>query len=420
MELTHRRALPRQAGGGASSACASSSHAFAKTAPKRSMWTAGVEEALPKRSTARRSDREDLAEPFRQPLTYAYRLNMGRWAALLLLLVGGAAARTPGAAAAQNPRAAARTLGAAAEKPLHATCRQPAIGGQNVSFWTGAAFAAAGSGPQVLLSMGSVGKLHVPPVLGLSISPAGDGCRWFVPAPANQAYTLSEPRTSGCATAYGRRIAFAGGHNNSAAYVGTVDVFERSAGGRLERVRTLQLPVGRELLGCATAANVSIFAGGKPPHCAGAACPPGVSPIGETKEIDVWEHTTDRWLPRMSLSVPRKKVEALAVGRYILMAGGEIGRHPPVTGEVDARAASYSSTVLCRGCGGWQGLLRGRLRQRRRAAREPLQPRGHLGQRDRALVDGAVEHESFQLDGHLRRGPLGSLRRRHPHPGARA
>ncbi len=47
----------------------------------------------------------------------------------------------------------------------------------------------------------------------------------------------------------------------------------------------------------------------------------------------------------MSLSVPRKKVEALAVGRYILMAGGEIGHHPPSAGEVGARAASYSSTV---------------------------------------------------------------------------
>jgi len=224
-------------------------------------------------------------------------------------------------------------------QPLHVTCKQPTIGGQNLSFWTGAAFAAPGNGPQVLLSMASVGPLHVPPVLGLSVIRGGNSCRWFVGVGS-----LSEPRTSGCATAYGQRIAFAGGHNNSAAYVGTVDVYERTHAGAVSRVRTLQLPVGRELLGCATASNISVFAGGKPPHCSSSPCPPGISRIGETKEIDVWNHAHDSWLPRMNLSVERKKVEALAVGDYILMAGGEIGHHPPAD-EFDARAASYSSTV---------------------------------------------------------------------------
>ena len=70
-------------------------------------------------------------------------------------------------------------------------------------------------------------------------------CIW-TPQPVG----LSEPRTSGCATASGDTIIFAGGHNNQRKYVGTIDVFKHGAkAGTAERTRTLQLPVGRELLG---------------------------------------------------------------------------------------------------------------------------------------------------------------------------
>ena len=157
--------------------------------------------------------------------------------------------------------------------------------------------------------------------MGLSLVPsasgAGMGCAW-VPS----AGQLSEARTSGCATAYENTIIFAGGHNNSAAYVGTVDIFAREtafgADGRgavgavapprkgqrkllnrrrrhpngsgtagVTRTKTFQLPTGRELLGCASAGNVTVFAGGKPPH------PP--APFGETDEVDVWHHDTQTW-----------------------------------------------------------------------------------------------------------------------------
>merc|ERR1719329_896573 len=171
--------------------------------------------------------------------------------------------------------------------------------------------------------MGSdIGKHHVPLVMGLNVS--GGVCSW-VPDAGN----LTEARTSGCATKYGSSVIFAGGHNNDGSYVGTVDVLDRNGDGTVRVSRTLELPLGRELLGCASALDVTVFAGGKPPH------PP--APYGETDEVDIWNHTTDEWSTKR-LSVERKKVEAMAVGTEILMAGGEIGHHDP-------SANGYSSSV---------------------------------------------------------------------------
>merc|ERR1719329_1943762 len=90
--------------------------------------------------------------------------------------------------------------------------------------------------------MGSdIGKHHVPLVMGLDVS--GGICSW-VPDAGN----LTNPRTSGCATKYGDSVMFAGGHDNNGSYVGTVDVFERNGDGTVRVSRTLELPLGRELL----------------------------------------------------------------------------------------------------------------------------------------------------------------------------
>ena len=103
--------------------------------------------------------------------------------------------------------------------------------------------------PEVLFGFGaggSGGKFSAA-VLGLTLASNANGgvdCVW------SEAAALSEPRSSGCTTQIpDGRVLFAGGHNNSADYVGTVDVFAAVGGGKTTLVETLQLPVGRELLG---------------------------------------------------------------------------------------------------------------------------------------------------------------------------
>eukprot|EP01052_Picozoa_sp_SAG31_P038823 SAG31_NODE_5260_length_2645_cov_1.747054_2_plen_275_part_00 len=99
----------------------------------------------------------------------------------------------------------------------------------------------------------------------------------------------------------------------------------------------MRLPVGRELVGCAAIAGVVLIAGGKPPH------PP--APVGETTEVDVWNISTGKF-SEASLSVERKKVEAVAVDSKVLLSGGEIGHHPPsIATSHRSRSAGYSATV---------------------------------------------------------------------------
>jgi hypothetical protein len=250
--------------------------------------------------------------------------------------------------------------GMMAAPPTHTLCAQPPLhGGRqqrrpvNVSFWAAATFSE--QPPAILLGMGTgppapggTKGLHVPQMLLFSAGSNGSSCEWQATGA-----TMSEPRTSGCAIAIGpSNILFAGGHNNSDAYVGTVDEYGYGPGagvgvGTVTRERTLHLPVGRELLGCAWSAQakVAIFSGGKPPH------PP--APRGETTEIDLWHVDTGVWETKQ-LSVPRKKVEAVALGELVLMAGGEIGHHPPpppspaaagVGGGRPPRVGGYSSSV---------------------------------------------------------------------------
>jgi hypothetical protein len=188
---------------------------------------------------------------------------------------------------------------AATPPPRHTSCTQPLVGGANVSFWTSATFSAGN--PAILLGMGTAPAGHVPDTLLLSIS-ANGSCVWQQTAAA-----LTDPRTSGCAVSIGpSRIMFAGGHNNSANYVGTIDIFSLdTATGEVSReASSIQLPVGRELVGCAAVGDVVLIAGGKPPH------PP--APIGETKEIDIW-HKDSGEFSGAKLSVERKKVEAVTV-----------------------------------------------------------------------------------------------------------
>jgi len=221
--------------------------------------------------------------------------------------------------------AAVAVSATASAPPRHTTCLQPPVhwtlGNEsnrtNVSFWAAAAFTADSTAPAIMLGMGSGPAGHVTSTLLLELGDNGT-CVW-----SGASAPLSEARTSGCAIRVGpAAVLFAGGHNNSQAYVGTVDEFVRSNTGVVTRSRTMQLPVGRELLGCAwaEATRVAVFAGGKPPH------PP--APTGETTEIDVWHMDSDTWHTKQ-LSVERKKVEALTLGEMVLMSGGEIGHHPP-------------------------------------------------------------------------------------------
>jgi hypothetical protein len=188
-----------------------------------------------------------------------------------------------------------------AAPPLHTSCKQPLVGGMNVSFWTSATFS-AGDSPQVVLGMGTGPAGHVPQTLLLSIG-VGGKCIWQQTSAA-----LTDPRTSGCAVPISpNRVMFAGGHNNSAQvrmdivapsfnppvrcslddahrgfylpwqYVGTIDIFLKDpASGIVSREPgNLSLPVGRELVGCASIGGLVLFAGGKPPH------PP--APMGEVR-----------------------------------------------------------------------------------------------------------------------------------------
>ena len=181
-------------------------------------------------------------------------------AATTLAAGAPAVARSPG-------RAAAAAL------PRHTSCGQPLVGGMNISFWASATFTSGGA-PQIMLGMGTGPTGHVPATLLLNVAKDGS-CVW-----QQTSAQLTDPRTSGCAVALSpSQLMFGGGHNNSAAYVGTIDVFTKTATGTVTRdPGSLSLPVGRELVGCAAVGDVVLFAGGKPPH------PP--APIGETKVSD--------------------------------------------------------------------------------------------------------------------------------------
>jgi len=71
------------------------------------------------------------------------------------------------------------------------------------------------------------------------------------------------------------------------------------------------------LLACASAGDVTIFAGGSAPQ----------ANQSETASVEIWNHVTNQW-SNGTLSQPRKKPEAVAVGTKIVIAGGEIAKPP--------------------------------------------------------------------------------------------
>lgn len=85
------------------------------------------------------------------------------------------------------------------------------------------------------------------------------------------------------------------------------------------------MSIGRDLLGCGSLGDYTIFAGGSAPQVN----------QSETAEVDIWNHRTGKW-STAQLSVPRKKPMAVPAGTKIIVAGGEIAK----PGEND-----YSSTV---------------------------------------------------------------------------
>jgi len=217
-------------------------------------------------------------------------------------------------------------------------CVKPLLRGFNVTFG-----AAVGVGQAAFFANAFNDTGYRLPDVAIVQALANGTCAWNMSVGA-----LTSGVVEGCATAWGNEAIFAGGHTNAGIYADPVDVFTASPpskhGGGLPSVRKLlstRLPVGRELLGCASAGNLTIFAGGKPPH------PP--APFGETKRVDIWNHATMAWTSH-NMSVERKKVEALAVGDEILMAGGEIGHHPPAPApkaenDLHKNVGGYSSSV---------------------------------------------------------------------------
>lgn len=268
-------------------------------------------------------------------------------AALLSLL-----AAVAGATAALVSSVAAH--GMAGPAWAHTNGTQPSSGGTegNVSFGTATAMpaqqrlyvAASGTGAPdaVYVTFGGGTGGFSPDVAAcyLTAAPQGGGldCKWDM-----HAGELSEGRCQGCATWYNGQLVLAGGHNNSGAYSGTVDVFQVLPGTQgLNRTTTMMLPVGRELLGCATLGDKSFFAGGKQPHSL-----PGQK--GETDRVDIYDHTTGTW-SLQHLSVARKKVEAVSVGREVLFAGGELASSGARTaaagsGGGEGSPLDYSSSV---------------------------------------------------------------------------
>ena len=216
-------------------------------------------------------------------------------------------------------------------------------------------------GTAILADLSGANGTRDPRVVTLSFANDNDGkagsgrggggrCVWNTTAGALQAGVVE-----GCATTWGDKLAvFAGGHDNAGKYSAQIDTFslarsttrsspigvpvEHHYDTYLQKQWSGQLPVGRELLGCASNGDFTLLAGGKPPH------PP--APYGETKRVDIWNHGSNAWTYH-NMSVERKKVEAVSVGGEILLGGGEIGHHPAasVPGPGRLGVGGYSASV---------------------------------------------------------------------------
>ena len=157
---------------------------------------------------------------------------------------------------------------------------------------------------------------------------------------------MSASRTNMCSTSWRHKAIFAGGTaGRGLPKSRSVDIYDTITG-----TWTLHnLTVGRDLLGCGSAGNYTVFAGGSAPQ----------ANQSETASVELLNHVTGEWsfLPE-GLSQPRKKPEAVTVGSKIVFAGGEVaktvaqGRYVPTP---SLPLGSYTATldVLDTADGSW-------------------------------------------------------------------
>jgi len=135
---------------------------------------------------------------------------------------------------------------------------------------------------------------------------------------------MSAGRTNIATTSWKHLAIFAGGTaNRGQPKSSAVDVWDSTTG----KWQLLHMSIGRDLLGCGSSGNFTLFAGGSAPQVN----------QSETDVVDIWDHSTDKWTVA-HLSQKRKKPVAVGVEGKLIIAGGEVGHHPPA-------ANGYSSTV---------------------------------------------------------------------------
>ena len=132
---------------------------------------------------------------------------------------------------------------------------------------------------------------------------------------------LSPSRTNMCTTSWNHLAIFAGGSTARGHPKSTfVDIWDSST----NAWSVMNLRIGRDLLACASAGDITLFAGGSAPQVN----------QSETDSVEIYNHITKLWTTA-TLSLPRKKPEAVTVGSKIVIAGGETGRTPDYTDVID-------------------------------------------------------------------------------------